>query len=261
MHQVIQRGKVAMKIAVLFLFTFFLLGCQNDSSSMAFGVKGKAGEQTPITINSEGNPFAYYEYLPKSFNNEKWPLIFYWNGANAIAGNGKDEITNLLMQGLPEFIHQGKHYPAIIISGMLPDWQNDDISDFVNYILKRYENVVDKKRVYMTGFSAGGGVTLRYFKDHPDTLAAIIPVSPAAHPPKDGELNEKHGQVDSWFFHNSGDMKVEIWRSNQWHHALKQVGGDRKITRPDLDSHYAWQAAYSAQETWDWLFSKSKQDQ
>lgn len=247
-----------MKLLIILIGFLVISGCIDSDTTIPVGVKGKAGIQTPITINSEGNPFAYYEYLPKEFKGDKWPIIFYWNGSNAISGNGKDEITNLLTQGLPEFINQGRHYPSIIISGMLPDWKSDNIHPFVNYILNRYKNTIDESQIYMTGFSAGGGVTMRYFKDHPEKLAAIIPIAPAAAPPVEGDIDQRHAKVASWFFHNSGDMKVQIWRSNEWHHALKQLGGERKITRPDLDSHYAWQEAYSSAETWKWLFSQKR---
>jgi len=247
--------------ALLICAVVLLCGCQSEvESKLVTGFHGSAGKHSAITKQSQGNPFGYYEYVPLLDSHTQPPIIFYWNGANAIKGNGTSEIDRLLSQGLPQFINEGKHYAAIILSAMLSDWQTQDVSPFVEYALTRYQGLYDPNRIYMTGFSAGGGVTLRYFKDHPEKLAAIIPIAPAAHPPKEDELTPDHGQVASWFFHNSGDMKVEIWRSNQWHHALKSVGGERRITRPDLDSHYAWQAAYNSQDTWNWLFAQSKNE-
>lgn len=249
---------------IRYLFAIFLVSltaCSDVSTDMVPHAKGSAGEQTPIPIDTQGNIYGYYEYLPKEFDAtkvKKIPLIFYWNGQNAISGNGGSELNRLLGQGLPKFIQEGRHYPAIIISGMLPKWKKSDVHPFVNYILNRYESYIDTQRIYMTGFSAGGGVTIRYTSEYPDKFAAIVPIAPAAQLPEDNQPSRAMGDVPSWFFHNSGDMKVGIWRSNHWHKALKDMGGDHRITRPDLDSHYAWEQTYSSPEMWEWLFSKSK---
>lgn len=255
---------IMIKRFAFIVLTMLVIGCIEPSlTEMVLHAKGKAGEHTPILINTEGNLYGYYEYLPKDFDSEsgKWPLIFYWNGSNAISGNGKEDIDNLLSQGLPQYIHQGRHYPAIVISGMLPDWKQNDIHDFVEYIFLRYADHIDTSKVYMTGFSAGGGVTIEYISHYPEKFAAVIPIAPATNGPRNRKLNSDLINVSSWFFHNSGDMKVEVWRSNQWHAALKKLGGERRITRPDLDSHYSWQAAYDSPETWEWLFSQTRKPQ
>lgn len=242
-------------------FVLTLTGCNKVSSEFIANAKGSAGEHTPIPVDTEGNIYGYYEYLPEDFNAQnakKWPLIFFWNGMNALTGEGSHDLSKLLNQGLPNLIHNKHDFPAIIISGMLPTWNKDDIHPFVQYILSRYEQHINPQKIYMTGFSAGGGVTLRYTSEHPEQFAAIVPIAPAAKPPKDGQPSLEMSRVASWFFHNSGDMTVEIWRSNIWHKALKDLGGDHRITRPDLDSHYAWEAAYTSPKMWSWLLSQSK---
>lgn len=231
------------------------------SSQFVAGAVGKAGQQTPVLRDSQGNALGYYEYLPKQFadTQDKPALIFYWNGSNAITGNGQDEITNLLTQGLPQYINQGKEYPAIIISAMMPDWKKNDIHPFVEYILKKYEGFFDTDRVYMTGFSAGGGLTIRYAARFPEKLAAIVPIAAAVRKPTFWQPSRAMAKVPSWMFHNKGDTKVEAWRSEIWHQELSQMGGDHKLTLHDKDSHYAWQSTYDNPEMWAWLFSKTRQ--
>jgi predicted peptidase len=254
-----------MKFLWLFIIcvAIFLSGCENNVTSPSIiGPAGKKSEQTAIEQDTEGNIYGYYEYLPVDFDPQliqAYPIIFYWNGQNALTGNGKKDLNKLLMQGLPQYINEGKHYPAIIISGMLPDWKKSKIAPFVNYILNRYNPHVDKSRVYMTGFSAGGGVALRYIAKNPEYIAAYIAIAPAAEPPTENQPSIKMSSIPSWFIHNSGDMTVEIWRSNQWNMALREIGGDHKISRPDLETHYAWKSAYSSEKTWQWLLSKRKE--
>ncbi len=250
-----------MKFFIATLTCIFLAACSEPSTHSFEGVSGSAGNQTPVLRSSQGNPLGYYEYLPKDFKkelNQAYPIIFYWNGGSSISGNGKDQITNLLKQGLPQYINEGQDFPAIIISGMLDNWKKDDVHEFVEYIFKRYKPYIDPQRAYMTGFSAGGGVTVDYLSVHPERFAAFIAIAPAvAAPPSNGPMSEM-AELSSWFIHNSGDMKVEIWRSNQWNRALRDIGGDHMITRPDEETHYALRKAYKSAETWEWLLSKTK---
>jgi predicted peptidase len=253
-----------MKFSTSFIACLALLlsGCEGYVSSMGkTGPAGKSAEQTAVERDTQGNVYGYYEYLPADFDPKReqaYAVIFYWNGQNAISGNGKADLKQLLTQGLPQYINEGRHYPAIIISGMLPDWKGSDVAPFVDYILNRYNAHIDKSRVYMTGFSAGGGVTVRYVAEHPEHIAAYIAIAPAAKLPTGEQPSASMSQVPSWFIHNSGDLTVQIRRSNIWNRALRDMGGQHKISRPDQETHYAWKEAYSSEKTWQWLFSQQK---
>lgn len=230
-----------------------------SSSDYVAGIVGEPGQQTPVYRDSLGNSLGYYEYLPVDYKHHtsQLPLIFYWNGSNAITGNGQGELSNLLTQGLPQYINQGKTYPAIIISAMMPDWKKNDIHPFVDYILRKYQGEYNPQKIYMTGFSAGGGLTIRYAARYPEILAAIVPIAPAVLKPKLGQPSDAMADLPSWMFHNKGDKKVEAWRSEIWHNALLKKGGDHRLTLNDSDSHYAWQSTYDNPDMWHWLFSKS----
>ncbi len=248
----------------LLFVIFFLSACDyRVSSEFVEGVHGRAEKQTAIEIDTEGNMFGYYEYLPKGFDatrNKKYPLVFYWNGQNSIAGDGKAGLKGLLTQGLPEYINDGRHFPAIIISAQMKygDWKTIDIHPFVEYIEKRYKQHIDFNRIYMTGFSAGGGLTMRYAMEHPEKLAAIVPVAPAIRYPKKDDPSEKFAKVSSWIFHNKGDGVVEHDRSLKWQAVLQGVGADHKFTFYNDEGHYAWYKAYADQALWVWLLSQTK---
>jgi predicted peptidase len=248
--------------SIIICTAILLCSCKSQvSSKIITGPVGEQAQHTAVERDTQGNLYGYYEYLPINFNpmrKQSYSIIFYWNGKNALTGNGKSDLLKLLNQGLPQYINEGRHYPAIIISAMLPDWEDSDTAPFVDYILKRYSAHIDKSRVYMTGFSAGGGVTVRYIAEHPDHIAAYIAIAPAVPPPTADQPSPSMSQVPSWFIHNSGDMTVQIWRSNHWNKALRDIGGEHRITRPDQETHYAWKKAYSSEETWQWLFSKQK---
>lgn len=230
------------------------------TSEFKSGPVGSAGEQSPVYLDTQGNILGYYEYLPPSFEvgKQSLPVLFYWNGSNAISGNGRDELTNLLTQGLPQFINEGREFPAIIISATVPDWRGNDVRPFVNYILKKYSGSYNPGKIYMSGFSAGGGITVRYAAKYPETLAAIVPIAPAAQKPKFYQPSRKMADIPSWFFHNEGDTKVRAWRSEVWHEQLKEIGGNHRITINPGESHYAWQSTYNNPAMWQWLLSQDK---
>jgi len=252
-----------MKFSSIFISLLFISGCDYQvNSRFVEGAAGKAGQQTSIRRDTQGNMLGYYEYLPLDFDSSsknKYSIIFYWNGANAISGDGKKKLSRLLSQGLPKYIKEGKHYPAIIISGQMKrnDWKKIDIHPFVKYILKRYSKKIDLNKIYMTGFSAGGGLTIRYAIENPEILAAIVPVSPASKI-KNFKDPSRLLNTNTWFFHNKGDEKINYNLSVEWHDYLKDKGADHKLTIYDVDGHYAWYQAYSNNKLWTWLLTKSR---
>lgn len=262
-YTILTSGRTMIVIRFFVILSWVLLnGCaQEITSNIQFGPAGTPGQQSPVPKNSAGNNLGYMEYLPTNFDlNKVYPIVLYWNGINAINGNGRDELPRLLTQGLPKLINENHHFEAIIVSPMIdmPNWDSELIHNFVNYLLTRYKKNIDLNRVYMTGFSAGGGITMQYAADYPELLAAIVPIAPATPPPNDEQPSKAMASIPSWIFHNSGDLIVEIWRSNLWHKALKDIGGNHKITRPDLDTHYAWEETYTSEKMWTWLLSQKK---
>ena len=257
------HSRIVMILSVLIYL--LLTGCEGNhypiTSTIQSGVKGKAGEHTPIVRDTEGNLFGYYEYLPLNFSPDqgRLPLVFYWNGANAISGDGKTDLPGLLNQGLAQYIDQGQHFPAIIITAQLHynDWKTIDIDPFITYILKRYQDVIDRQRVYMTGFSAGGGLTMRYAIEHGNKLAAIMPVAPAIFFPQAETDLSKISRLPSWIFHNEGDEVVSHDRSLAWHDVLKNSNDQQhRLTIYPVEGHYAWQTVYSDANALAWLFAQ-----
>ncbi len=267
---------------LLFSIAIFLVAC-NDNSKVQHGkisavhdktllelkglpvesgVSGRAGKHTPVSVKSINNSLGFYEYLPKNFNSSlsKLPLIIYWNGQNSGAGDGDKDLHRLLGQGLPMNIQEGAHYPAIIISPMtgFKEWKIIDADPFVDFLIKRYGAFIDEKRIYMTGFSGGGGLTMRYAMENPQRLAAIVVVAAAVQYPEKNQPSDEMKKLPIWLFHNDKDKVVSSDRSTEWFNKLKKSGFQHRLTIYESDSHYAWQEAYGDQLMWEWLFSHSR---
>ncbi len=145
---------------------------------------------------------------------------------------------------------------------MYPEWKTDIPEDIVEYILTRYKSNIDTNRIYMTGFSAGGGVALKYASHHPGVLAAIWPISPAIRYPETSYPSQGMEDLPSWFIHNRFDPIVASDRSIRWHKKLSSMTlpDIHKITIHESDSHNAWEDAYANKEQWEWLLSRKRDE-
>jgi polyhydroxybutyrate depolymerase len=54
--------------------------------------------------------------------------------------------------------------------------KHNDVA-FLDAVLDRLPNSIDRTRVYLTGFSNGAGMTFRYAAERPNRIAAIAPVA------------------------------------------------------------------------------------
>ena len=93
----------------------------------------------------------------------------------------------ILLNGPPKIAAAGGYgsgFPFIIISPQFIGWPSvTDVDAVIEYASSHYE--VDRKRIYLTGLSMGGGATWDYAGDnltYAKKLAAILPVSGASYP-------------------------------------------------------------------------------
>ena len=145
--------------------------------------------QTPRTISTGPNSNGFYEYLPQGYSSgsAKYPLIVFVHGIGEL-GNGGSDLPNVLRNGVPTVISQGKFptsftvngktFSFIVISPQFVVWpSNDDVDDVIKYALAHYR--VDTGRIYLTGLSMGGGVTWAYASElnNAKMLAGIVPIA------------------------------------------------------------------------------------
>ncbi|HYF61552.1 MAG TPA: alpha/beta fold hydrolase [Herpetosiphonaceae bacterium] len=247
---------------------------------------GSAGTQVARPLpNATG--LGYYEYLPEGYGGgQRYPLIIFFHGIGE-RGNGNSELPWVLRLGPPRMIDRGASFPAIVISPQLPmqqyAWKSEITAPFVDYILKHYS--VDRARVYITGLSLGGGGAWIYAKNHPDLVAAVVPICGTESSAGYGAL----AGIPLWAFHSEGDQTVTydkttaklkvitgfdpeptrpkdnqlpgytagfdgekwVWRLGQ---AEPPAGQNPILTTYEGADHDAWTRAYGNQALWDWLF-------
>lgn len=211
-------------------------------------------------LGSTAANFGYFEHLPLDYgkNTEfdsspsntagrKPPLIIYLHGSGANLERIED--TNpytsldavLENNGIPRLISDGdwnNDLPFVVVAphlGAVPEsGYKDRLDAFVEYAVRAYD--IDINRVYMTGWSAGGYLSIVYAVDFPEKIAAIVPISSGV----DTQTQDLPShfcdveQVPVWLFHGTSDEVVPFVYSIQAYNAVVDRCSPRVLPKLSL---------------------------
>ncbi len=151
-----------------------------------------------------------YVYLPEAYytSGDSFPLLVFLHGwGEKTSADGGADVGLVLVHGVPKLIAQGNDYPFIAVSPQCNDlhwdcwnWTVALTDELVEESASRYR--VDRRRVYVTGLSTGGGGAYNYAKAHPTKVAAILPISTI--PVATGTIANLAG-IPVWDFHCADD--------------------------------------------------------
>ena len=119
---------------------------------------------------------------------------------------------------------------------------------------------MDRRRVYVTGFSIGGYATFDLATAYPKRFAAIAPVAggggrwDAAYHRQTCRLRE----VAVWAFHGSRDDVIAPSESRAMVDAVTSCGGKARLTIYPGAGHYADKNAYAEPELYRWLLAQHR---
>lgn len=172
----------------------------------------------------------YYEYLPQGYwdnPNEKFPVIIFVPGVGEL-GNGTTDLDRVLAHGpanqiaagqFPSsFTVNGQNFKFIVITPQFTQgpWTGH-FNTFLDYILSHYK--IDINRVYLSGFSLGGGTCWSYVGEKPEyasRIAAVVPIAGAWAPNSAYCQNIASSGLPVLAMHNSVDNTVPTWYTNSW---------------------------------------------
>jgi len=138
------------------------------------------------------------------------------------------------------------------------------------------DGYVDPNRIYVTGFSMGGGNTWSFVNAYPDLPAAVMPLCPAGGP-SNAALAQSIAYLPIWMMVDQEDFLLGMVRNT--HNTYSQYWNDYIYTEiPQtilydppyngwkFDGHSVWLAAYNEIDKYidedltaiDWFFSRSK---
>jgi poly(3-hydroxybutyrate) depolymerase len=195
-------------------------------------------------------------YLPKGFSQHpavKYPLLIFLHGS----GESGIDIDNVKKHGPPQFLDDRPDFPFIVVSPQAAypprGFDPEELTVLLNQLLRRLP--IDQDRVYLTGFSMGGYGTYLWASAHPETFAAIAPVSGAARP----EIACSLRGVPIWAFHGAKDETVKVENDEIGVNAIKACGGDIKFTVYPEVGHSS-DAAYADPQLYQWFLEHRRND-
>jgi hypothetical protein len=160
-----------MKTIVLFLSACFI--CMYGGAEAQTVIGRQTAEQFPV--NPWGGTTYALTWLPQTYNttSRTYPLIIFLHGAGE-AGTGIANLSKVINTGLPNRIANGFNAVAvnpktgiqdsfIVVSPQAASWSYSytELKHILPAILNKYR--VDRRRIYLTGLSAGGGGTFSTF--------------------------------------------------------------------------------------------------
>ena len=209
----------------------------------------------------------YMIYLPvgyKESKNKKWPLIVFLHGTG-----DRSENIQLLAKASPYmYIREHNDLPFIIAAPILRNsyersFPDSYMDNFLTRIINDYR--VDANSVYFTGLSMGGEAVYRYAINHPDRVAAISPLCP----PLLIDMNDPDLKNQGWKFIDKPltnlkdmpiwtigggkDLYVPEEHVRKVVNAIKESGGNIKLTILEENDHDVWTDTYSDPAFYDWF--------
>jgi predicted peptidase len=196
----------------------------------------------------------YLLFLPKGYSEaggQPWPLILFLHGAGE-RGHNLDKVRR---HGLPSHLADWADFPAIVASPQCPphtSWSNVLLLAFLDHLAG--EVTVDLDRLYVTGMSMGGYATWSLAVADPSRFAAIAPVCGGGDPFQACRMKG----VPVWAFHGADDDVVPLRASQEMVEALRDCGGDVRLTVYPHVGHDAWTPTYANPDLYGWLFSHAR---
>lgn len=217
-----------------------------------------------------------YSYFYSEVTDRPLPLIVFFHGG----GQGNDIYTPIRFSNggtvwaNPE--NQAR-YPCHVLAPRNATTPNDMIK--VKAVIDQMiaEGKVDPNRIYITGFSMGGGSTWTFLTTFPEVPAAAAPICPAGGP---GNVENalKVSYLPLWTFVDDDDFLfnwvVATYNTYKqyWHDSLLSILPENRLDNPPyngwvFDPHCSWLPVYNEYidpehpergMLIDWFFSKSK---
>lgn len=202
----------------------------------------------------------YLLYLPPGVErgDATWPLVLWLHGRSL---RGRD--LNLLKRyGPPALIARGHRLPFVVVAPQLPpdgSWYDlGPVAAIVDHVVASYP--VDPDRVYLLGYSMGGGGAYRMAFDYGDLFAAMIAI--AGHTP---EPTPDHVRAVEQFpflaIHGAQDARVPLAPARRMAQALEEDGAPQFEFRlmPGMD-HGRLERLTRDESLYAWLLGHRRAD-
>jgi predicted peptidase len=235
-----------------------LLGCFSAMTaplSAETPVPGALAKATATVKNDSGSTstIGYWTYLPKAAKPAAgWPLLVFLHGS----GERGSDLNLVKKHGPPKLAGQKPELESfLMLAPQCPSgrwWDTVAVKDLIDQTLAAQP--IDRSRIYLTGISMGGYATWTLLKDHPEFMAAAVPICGAGDPTAVARFKT----VPIWTFHGDQDPSVPVQRSIDMVEALKKEKGNIKFTLYEGVTHDCWTRTFDNPDLYSWLLEHRK---
>lgn len=196
----------------------------------------------------------YLLYLPPGIEDRgrQWPVVLYLHG-RSLRG---DDLSLLTRYGLPRYLAEGRALPFIVVAPQLPDGQSwtdvDRLAEILEEVLGRY--ATDRDRVYLTGYSMGGGGVWRMALAHATLFAAAAPVA-ALTPEPSAAWARAVADLPMRVIHGTADEAAPFGGAEAMVSALRAAGADVELQRFEGAGHGDLTHVYGDADLYDWFLA------
>jgi predicted peptidase len=218
--------------------------------------------------SAHGRTLPYRLLKPDQIESGKsYPLVLFLHGAGERGSDNAQQLSNAARQ-FARPINRRK-YPCFVLAPQCPSGKSWSVwskhamlgeptvpMKLALELLDRLvaELPVDKNRIYVTGLSMGGHGTWDVIARRPGYFAAAMPICGGGDPAQAAKMTK----LPIWAFHGDRDDRVPYQRTVEMIEAIRQAGGEPKMTIFRGVDHDCWGLAYGNPAVLDWLFAQKK---
>lgn len=236
-----------------------------------------------VTLN--GETYRYQVYVPLEWSGaQKWPVALYLHGNGSQGSDGSRQVAG---GALPEEVFRNRErFPAVIVFPQARQgtwWSTPRMQEMALAAMDASVNEFngDTERLYLMGFSMGGGGVLRLASRFPGRFAALVEVSgavvlrpdyPEARKNEDLKTHSYLTAADPYtalaasirhlpirVFHGDADETVPVEHSRLLVAALKAANADADYTEYSKTNHNdAPDKAWAEPSLMTWLLAQRR---
>lgn len=224
-----------------------LCGCTSFQASSPL----RSGATPQVASLRDGTSMGYMQLVPAAYDGRRAPLLVFLHGSGEVGNDPQKVMAN----GPWAFAKAHMDFPFIIVAPQLSvdeEWSLERLKAWLDVVEARLP--VDRRRVYLTGLSLGGGGSWDFAMKYPALFAAIAPVSGYSNLKQPCNLKG----VGIWAFHGAKDDIVPIADEEAVIDQARACGVDVNYTVYPDGNHNAWDAAYSNPTLYAWLLSHTR---
>lgn len=223
------------------------------------GLPDSIGVLLERRLAGAGSPVEeYLVWLPPGLERDdrEWPLILYLHGRSL---RGEDT-ARLLRYGLPRYLAEGRSIPFIVVAPQLQPsggWTDvDRLAALLDDVEARYP--VDRDRLYLTGYSMGGGGVWRMAFAYAERFAAAVPFA-ATTPRPTPERVRAVSSLPLLVYHGTADEVAPVGRVLDMVEALEATGVDVELELVEGADHGDLTTVYREPTIYAWMLGHRRE--